>query len=225
MGGITKCCCGDGIDCSDRSVLPETFEIDFGASLGTTTIDRADWTGNTGTSPYCCWVYEITHDSVIAFALREYKCSDEIPYSYTQGQKLVSYRYRVRTIVHISTGATQCDAQSSATNQYVVTIIDEYAGRVGVAIYDYPSPACAVLAIGLDGIFGFGVSFSQLIQRAKYFASLAAGTYTIAPTDLAECIPACHILDTSENSLTLTDIPTGLSVTWDDPADWEFVTT
>jgi hypothetical protein len=101
-----------------------------------------------------------------------------------------------------------------------VTIDDRYAGIAGVVVYDYPSPVCAVLGIGLSG-----GSFTQSIQRAKYFASLVAGTYTIAPTDLVECIPACHTLDTTKNSITLTDIPTGLSVIWDDPNNWTFVTT
>ena len=224
MGAIGNCCCG-GIDCSDRSALPNTFSIDFGASLGTTTINRADWSGSIGIASYCCWSYTITHNRTIAFAIRDYKCSSEIPYSYAQGQKLVSYRFRTQTIIRVSTGSSQCDAQTVPTNQYVVTILDEYAGRVGVAIYDYPSPSCAALSLGLDGIFGFGISFSQSIMRAKYFASLAAGTYTLAATDLAECVPTCAAIDTSENSLTLTDIPTGLSVTWDDPNNWYFVTT
>lgn len=225
MGGITKCCCGDGIDCSDRSVLPATFSINFGTALGTTTINRADWNGSTGVSPYCCWDYTITHNRLVAFADREYRCSGELAYSYTQGQRLASYRFRLSTILHISTGPTQCDAQPSATNQYVVTRLDEYQGLAGVVVYDYPYPGCGVLTGSLGGILNPGFGFSQTITRAKYFSSLAAGTYTLTPTDLADCTPTCHLIDTSENSLTLTDTPTGLSVIWDDSTNWDFVTT
>lgn len=220
MGGFSNCCCG-GVDCSDRSVLPETFEIDFGA-IGTTIINRADWTaGGTELEITCCWSYTIT----TVFAIREYECSNEIPYSYSQGQKLVSYRSLNRTIITLSTGSSQCDSQPGSTDQYVVTVQNEYVGKVGIVVYDYPSLSCDVLSGGLDGIFGTGASFTQKIMRAKYFASLIADTYTLTPSDLSDCVPACVALDSSQNSLTITDIPTGLSITWDNSNNWDFVTT